>query len=708
MSSRGPFLGIRSRLPKSWRAGWGGDSARAGAICALLALVTVLTYWPITTCGFINYDDPLYITDNPVVKAGLSWRGAAWAFTTGAVCNWHPLAWLSHMLDCQLYGLNAGGHHLTSLLLHAANVLLLFLLLDRMTGARWRSVLVAALFALHPLHVESVAWVSERKDLLSTFFFLLSLMAYANYAKARPYPETAGGTLGPRAGGFFDPARYYFSALCFFALGLMSKPMVVTLPFVLLLLDYWPLQRFRISNLKSEIPVLLRLVAEKALFFLLAIAASVVTFLVQRAGGAVSSLETSPLTARTANALVSYLRYISKTFWPANLSVFYPYPDHWSGYLVLTALLLVTVWTAVVLVLARRRGYLVVGWLWFLGTLVPTIGLVQVGSQSIADRYMYIPSIGLFVALVWGLHDLLARVRAGRQAGVAVGVMASLACAVCTVTQVRYWKTDEKLFLHAMQVTTDNYLAYVHVPDSVLSPLQKRQTIDYLFETVRWNPHYAQAQYDLGTRLMEFGRAEEAIPHLRSALEIDPALSRACRNLGKALLTQGRVEEAILYLSRAVALDPDSPEAHYNLATAMLGTANPANAIAEFSTALRLDPNYAEAHMNLGVALIRQGKPADALAHFAEAVRLAPENPEARFNFGLALLDQGRSGEAAEQFAAQARLAPADPRAHYHLAIALARIDRPQDAILQYRETLRLAPDSPEIAKELALLEKSR
>ncbi len=352
------------------------------AICLLLALVTALLYWPITSHDFVSFDDQEYITENPHVTPGLTWDGIAWAMSAGYASNWHPLTWISHMADCSLYGLHPGGHHLTNLLLHVANTVLLFLLLYQLTGAVWRSACVAALFAWHPVHVESVAWASERKDVLSTLFWILTLIAYSHFKS--------------QISNLRSRQMWYFAALIFFALGLMCKPMLVTLPFVLLLLDFWPLQAASPGHPRAW-P---RLLVEKIPFFLLAGIASVVTYLVQKHGGAVSSLEVAPLSSRLANALVAYLRYVGKSIWPAHLAAMYPYVKHWPALWVITAAVLVAGLSILFLLRARTSPWLIVGWLWFLGTLVPTIGLVQVGAQSMADRYTYIPGIGLFLLLV--------------------------------------------------------------------------------------------------------------------------------------------------------------------------------------------------------------------------------------------------------------------------------------------------------------------
>jgi hypothetical protein len=461
--------GQRETSPPKTTRGW-----LAPLVCLGLALAVLVVFLPATRHEFVNYDDLEYVTQNGHVQAGLMWESVAWALSSTQASNWHPLTWLSHMLDCQLYGLKAGGHHLTNLLLHAVNTLLLFLVLRQMTGATWRSAFVAALFGLHPLHVESVAWVAERKDVSSTLFWMLTLWTYALYV-ARGEGGGARGEGGasnlrsaqhatqitrPSSGLTQSATLHYSLALVCFALGLMAKPMLVTLPFVLLLLDYWPLGRLQRSTSNAQLPMIRRLIYEKLPFFALALASSLVTFVVQRKGGAVSSLTTLSVGARIANAAVSYARYLGKTFWPDNLSVLYPHPGHWLVWQVAGAGLLLAGGTAGALALRRRRPYLPVGWLWYVGTLVPVIGLVQVGIQSMADRYMYVPAIGVFIMLAWGLWDLTAGWRGQRVALATGGAVALACCGAVTRSQVGYWTNSETLFRRAVQVTKKNYLAY--------------------------------------------------------------------------------------------------------------------------------------------------------------------------------------------------------------------------------------------------------
>lgn len=673
---------------------------KALLLCLALALATAACYWPVTRNEFVSIDDAEYITGNPHVASGLNWAGFLWAFTSTSACNWHPLTWLSHMVDCQVYGLNPAGHHFTNLLLHTLDSLLLLILLKQMTGSVWRSGFVAALFALHPLHVESVAWASERKDVLSAFFFFLTLGAYARYAMAKSGVESRASSAGLPS--TLDPrpaSRYYWLALLFFALGLMAKPMLVTLPFVLLLLDYWPLCRLTLPSLQySNTPTLQRfttpllpLMREKLPFFALTLTASVVTYLVQKTGGAVSSLMVLPLSARIQNAFVAYVQYIQKTLWPSHLAVVYPFTVHLPLTLASESLLFLIVVTFVVLRFAARFPYLLVGWFWFLGTLVPTIGLVQVGAQSMADRYMYLPGIGLFVMAVWGLGDLAVASRFKQTIAAVAGLAALLACGWGTLIQLRYWHDSEALFRHALDVTSKNYIAYDGLGSALARQGRGVEGLQMCRESVRLMPTFAQGQYDLGTVLLKQGRLDEAIEHLGRAVQLQPSFAEAHINLGQAFLQQGRLREAEAHLARAPELVPDDSDAQYNLGTVLLKQGKAGEAIEHFSRALRLRPDYAEAHANLGVALMTLGKSTDGVAQLREAIRLNPSNSEASCNLGIALLELKRPQEAAAYLNDSLRLKPEVPKPEYFLALALARQQKTTEALVHAQKAQDLA-----------------
>jgi protein O-mannosyl-transferase len=598
-------------------------------IAAALAAATLAVYGQVISHQFINLDDDLYIRANPMVNGGLTLKGLAWAFTTFHAANWHPLTWLSHMADSQLFGLSAGGHLLVNALIHVCNTLLLFLFLKRVTGARWRSAIVAALFALHPLHVESVAWAAERKDTLSTFFGLLCLLAYARYVE--------------------KPSRKKYGLVALWlALGLMAKSMLVTWPFVFLLLDYWPLRRLEwrpADGIKRFAKNLLPLVREKVPLFCLVASSMVVTYLAQAHGGAVGGLIKAPLSWRLANALVSYAKYLLLTFWPTDLAIFYPASLEaarawqWAGALVL----LCTV-TAVALRNARERPYLIGGWFWFLGTLVPVIGLVRIGGQAMADRYTYIPSIGLFVALVFGIADLALSWRIGRVFLATASAVTIVLLASLTTLQVSRWRDSETLFTYVLSVTSDN----------------------------------AIIQYNLGCALDQQGKEAEAIPHFAEALRIKPDHLHALANMGLTLRKQGNAAEAIVFLQRALGLKPESADAaklHWQLGLALADQGKNDDALREFYEAVKLTPKDAGMRTNLGEKLGRQNKLAEATEQFNEALRLDPNNAEAHSNLGVVFLFSGKPNEAVAEFSAALRLRPDLAAARDNLKRAQAEVD---------------------------------
>jgi tetratricopeptide (TPR) repeat protein len=551
----------------------------------LLALITLLAYLPVARDGFVDYDDQDYVTENSVVQKGLTWTGIQWAFTTGHASNWHPLTWLSHMADCELFGLNPGAHHLVSVLFHTANAVLLFALLLRLTGQLWPSAFVAALFAWHPLHVESVAWISERKDVLSTFFALLTLLAYTRYAQKR-------STLD------------YALALVFFALGLMAKPMLVTLPFVMLLLDYWPLRRVLTFNSAScgndaktgQLSTALRLVLEKWPFFLLVLISCVVTYLAQYRGEAVMTFQRFPLHLRIANALIAYERYLGKTFWPSDLAILYPLPNHlsWIRAMASTAIGLLGGISWLIWRIHRQYPYLLVGWLWFLGTLVPVIGLVQVGIAAMADRYTYFPLIGVFIAVTFGVCDLAGRFQFPK-AAVAVAAGLTLAgCLVLTENQLRYWRDSETLFVHALAVTKDNHVAHV----------------------------------DLGVALELKGELNEALAEYRIAEQLAPELYHVHNNIGRLLDNLGHPNEALAEYRQAVLLKPSLPSLHNSTGVVLAELGRFDEAMSQFKEAAQLDPTYPWSHFEIGKMRLKQGRDAEAIDEFRAALRIDPKNFE--------------------------------------------------------------------------------
>ena len=531
---------------------------------------TAALYWPITTHPFILYDDEQYVTANPHVTTGVSRANLAWAFKNGEAANWHPLTWLSHQLDCTLFGVNAGRHHLVNLLFHVANALLVFIFLRGATGAVWRSAFVAALFAWHPLHVESVAWVSERKDVLSTFFWLLTLMAYVRWTKRDECGVPREKTFRSRI--THHASLYYFLALFFFVCGLMSKPMVVTLPFVLLLLDFWPLKRVESFSVRvegSKTPVkrpstpssqhsiyspLSTLLLEKIPFFALAAAGSAVTYLVQSHGGA---LWQTPLTERLANAAIAYARYVAKTFWPGDLAIVYSHPKHWPLALALGAALVLLVWTILCVRNWGKKPFLAVGWFWFLGTLVPTIGIVQVGAQSMADRYTYIPSIGFFIVLVWGAVDFLAARPRGKILLSLAGGAALMGCLLTTSIQISYWRDSITLFRHAIEVSPDNYIAANCLGKAYEKTGDNAHALILYRAAVELEPRFPQSQFNYAISLMEFGRTQEGLKHLEAAAALEPRNPEIQFDLGVYFAQHGSWTNAANCFRNAVTVRPD-------------------------------------------------------------------------------------------------------------------------------------------------------
>lgn len=553
--------------------------------CLVLALGTLALYWPVTGFPFINFDDDEYVSENPVTQAGLTWHGLAWAFGGVHVGNWHPASWLSHMVDCQIFGLNAGGHHLMNVLFHIANTLLLFVFLRSATGFAWRSAFVSALFAWHPFHVESVAWIAERKDVLSTFFWLLTIIAYARYANLL-------SDKNPKS-------KYFYAlALIFCALAMLSKPMAVTLPFTLLLVDIWPLGRMQ--NAECRMQNCKKLLVEKIPFFILMFALCAVTFLAQRSVGAVSSVEWS---SRLGNVPVAYLRYLAKTFWPTDLAIIYPYVYHWPVAAISGAVLVLGIISANALALFRREPWLASGWFWFLGTLVPVIGFVQVGAQAMADRYSYIPSIGLSIIIVWSAAELCAARPNGKILLTLVGGSALLGCLLATSLQISFWRSSEDLFLHALDVTENNYVADNALGKTFEKNGDHARALVLYREAVRIEPRYAVSQYNLGLALIGFGHKDEAFEHVAAAAQ----------------------------------LDHGNPDAQFNLGVFFLQNQRWPDAARCFETTLKLRPEFVPARTHLAEILIKQDKFNEAAAQYRAALRLDPHSDNAKNGFATLL-----------------------------------------------------------------------
>ena len=669
---------------------------RHGELLVFLLLVAVIlaVFWQVKDYQLVNYDDDVYVTDNPHVRMGLEGEGVIWAFTAVHAGYWIPLTWLSYMLDYEVYGLNPGGFHLTNVLLHLVSALLLYLVFRRMTGARWRSAFVAGLFALHPLQVESVAWVTERKDVLSTLFWMLTLLTYVLYAE---HPRTTR----------------YLALLAAFSLGLMAKPMLVTIPFVLLLLDFWPLHRLGPS---ASPPVtepsetarptvrftpLSRLISEKIPLLAIAATVSFLAYFTQEMGGAVRSLEGWPLNLRIANALVSYVTYLAKAIWPRRLAVFYPYPESIPWWQAAGAGFLLVALSILVIRARRRCPYLTVGWLWFFTTLLPVIGLVQVGLQAMADRFTYVPIIGLAIIVGWGVPELLASYRSRP---VVLAVSAAIVLSVLTArswVQLQHWRNSTVLFEHALQVTHRNYLAHNNLGAALFNQGKIEEAINHYYQAVQIRPDYERAYFNLGNGFAELGNIDAARRYYAKAPSFKPAEAR--NNLGRALAIQGRIEDAIANYLEALSLKPELAEAHNNLGDALARQGKFDEAIGRFSMALALDPDLAQAHDNLGRALARQGKSAEAIDHFSRALVLKPDFAEVHCHLGNTLAQLGKLDEAVAHYTKALGLKPDLAEAHNNLGVVLARQGKLRDAAAHFSEALRLVPDYAQARNNLKL-----
>ena len=570
-------------------------------VCFLSTLIlSVAVFGTLRTHEFIGLDDQEYVTANPMVLQGLSARGIRWAFTTFTNANWHPLTWISHQLDCTLYGLNPGMHLMTNLLFHSAASLLLFWWLFRMTKNLWASQLVALLFLVHPLHVESVAWVSERKDVLSGFFWMLTILLYSYFVEGR--------------------IRLWIVVACF-GLGLLSKPMLVTLPFVLLLLDYWPLNRFSAASVREKIP-----------FFVLTLASAVVTFIAQSRGGAVQPLHAYPFSIRLGNAIVSYILYIWKLIWPSRLAIFYPFVPQPAMQIAIGVLVLATL-TCAAIFMRRKAPYLFTGWFWYLGTLLPVIGIVQVGEQAMADRYAYLPSVGLFVCFSWGIRNLVLGKKLWKQAAFIGSAIIVFCFSIAAARQVDLWRNSFVLFEHTLSVTSNNF----------------------------------SIENNLGLAYYRGGQPDKALNHLENAVRIAPRYTDARINLGLVYAALNNLEAAESEYRQAMSLDANSAEAHYNLGVLYANTGKIQEALSEFDDALRSDPGNADAYSAAGLISLQLGKKDEAYRYLQNAVRLKPDSPDIHNNMGLLLASLGRYEEAEREYETALRLKPDFPTAQKNL-----------------------------------------
>ena len=614
-------------------------------ISLFLILSTLIIYFQVSTFDFVHYDTAKYVYENKLVKAGLTTEGVKWAFTTFFFSNWHPVTWLSHMLDVELYGLHPGGHHLTNVLFHLVNTLLLFGVLRRMTGRLWQPGFVAALFALHPMHVESVAWVAERKDLLSTLFGLLALWFYTRYAQKPSVSK-------------------YIPVLLFFSLGLMAKPMMVTLPFLLLLLDYWPLRRLHLKTARNidrsvnQRSAAWRLVFEKLPLFILSAAACVVTVLAQQEWGSIVSIDNCSLGIRIANALISYTKYIGKLIWPVNMAIIYPHIltvpawQSWTAFCLLFGLTLIAGKSY------KSRPWIAVGWFWYLGTLIPVIGLVQVGAQSLADRYTYVPAIGLFIIIAWGLFEFLARWSYQKLKFAAIAVAISGVLMVVAWKQIGYWKNGITLFQHAIEVTENNYIAHRNLWHALLLNGKFEEAAEHLKITLKLNPRSPTTYMAMGLVLAHQDKPEEALQAYAKALAEKPDYAIVYNLAGETHYRLGNNEQAISNYQQAIRIKSDYAEAYFNLGNALFRLGENDKALDNYQQALALNPNNAEAYNSLGNFWYHMENAQKALPHYLKAIKINPKYAEAFNGAGAAMIQIGELQKAATFFREAIRIDP--------------------------------------------------
>lgn len=678
----------RSRVPKT-------------LIFGLLVVVTLVVFHEVFRHEFVDFDDFPYVVENPHIARGLDLEGLTWAFTSAYEGYWAPLTWLSYMADVELFGISSAAAHGTNLLLHVLSACLLFAFLDRATGARLPSAGVAALFAIHPLHVESVAWVAERKDVLSTFWFFLAAWAYVGYVEER------------------TPARYALVAAAL-GFGLMSKPMLVTLPVILLLLDIWPLGRLegagtgaraRKSQPASgavpaapgapETPT--GLVIEKLPLFALSAIFAVITVVVQARAGAVATLEETPVSMRAANALVSTVVYLGQMLWPAGLAAIYPYPRTPPIVAATAAALLVAAISFAVFRTWRRAPYLLTGWLWYLVILAPVLGFVQAGPQARADRYTYVSMTGIAIIAAWGLKDLLGRFPRTRTAVAAATCVALAAFGAASFQQVRHWRTTQTVFRRALDVTTGNYVAHKGLGTELLRAGRADEALVHLRTAVSLAPGFPEAHLDLGRALVAANQPETALVNLRRAVELRPDEENFRLNLGSALHSLERSREAEAEYREALRISPSSPAAHSGLGLALAQQGDTEGARAEFETAIRLDPLYADAYLNLATMEARAGRVAEAERAFREHLRLTPDSAGGYIGLGTLLAREGRTTDAAAALSTAVRLRPDDAILRSNLGITLIQGGRIEEGIQQLSEAVRLRPDLPEPRHNLDL-----
>jgi len=612
-------------------------------ICLFLITAILISYWPLMYNDFVEFDDQEYITENSNVQKDFSIKSIKWAFTTFHAANWHPVTWLSHMADYRLYGLNAKGHHITSLLLHILNTLLLFQILAKLTNSICKSALVAALFALHPLHVESVAWIAERKDVLSTFFGMLSIAAYIRYVNNLRMP-------------------YYFLTFLLLCIGLMAKPMLVTLPFILLLMDFWPLRRF----IKTPFPYAKKqsfnkLVYEKIPLFIPVIISCVLTFIAQHKAGAVKSLDIYPFYIRLANALFAYVKYIYKAIWPDNLAFFYPHAYNYIAmWEIIGVIIVISLAVLISIHAADKHPYFLFGLFFYLITLIPVIGIIQVGSQSMADRYTYIPLTGIFIIIAWAASDFFAKFKYQNIVFTIFSCILIISCIGATNIQVRHWQNSLSLFKHALNVTSNNWKAHHGYGLALYNKNKVEEAIFHYKETIKINPYYARVYNSLGSAVFKKGNIEESIFHYKKALSLNPNSASIYNNLGTVLIKKGNINKAYNCFLKALEINPEKEQIHHNLANAFYVHRKYKKAIFHYKQAIKINPQYTTAHYNLGILFAKQKNIKKAAHHFLKTIKLKPDYYNAYNELGIIYAKQKKYETAKTFFLKAIQLEPDD------------------------------------------------
>lgn len=656
-------------------------------ISLLLSITTLAVYWQVHDFGFVSFDDTIYVSENKRVQQGISFDNLIWAFSpfkTNAQTSWHPLTTLSHMLDCQMFDLNPGAHHLVNLFIHIINVNLLFLSLYLMTKAPWKSGVVAALFALHPINVDSVAWVAERKNLLSTMFWILTMLAYIRYA---------------RKPGIFR----YLLTTCALTLGLLSKSMLVTLPCALLLLDFWPLgridlgQKFVASHPDSD-PMfqpsgIARLVMEKIPFLALSVGTIILTMSSQQLGNQLVDAAAAPMNLRIENAIISYVAYLWKMIWPTHLAVFYPFPKFIPLLQTIGATLFLLAISALIFARARKSPWLVTGWLWYLGTLLPVIGLVQGGLwPALADRWAYVPFIGIFIIIAWGVPEFISHRRL-KQTGLVL-MAAALLCVLSIMTwiQAGHWKNSQTLFKHALTVTSDNHIAHNNLGNTFFRQSRSKEAIYHFTQAIQIKPDYAEAHFNLANALKVMDKNNKAVKHYLQAIALRPNYEKACNNLAILLQDLGRTDEAITYFKRALLINPHYAQAQYNLAKALKNSGGIDAVINHYLQAIQIRPDDEQAHHGLAMALISASRFNEAFIHYHEALKINPYYSDAHYNLANALKNQGQLNKAIHHYNQTIDIQPENEKAHHNLATVLMSQGRVAEAIPVYLNALKINP----------------